>query len=446
MTVHICRGTLADMETAGVDSLMSVQQAIELIDAVPITPRVALKPLRQSLGLRLAETVVADRDYPPFDKSQMDGYAVRQADLPAEGSLPVVLQVVGEVAAGQWPSRPLEPGQAVAIMTGAPLPAGADAVVPVEYTQPGPSADQVQVSSGNWQKTVSRRGTDGRCGQTLLKPGQLIGPAQMAAAAMVGAGMLRVWDRPKVAILSTGDELVEIGHVPSPSQIRNSNNTMLFGLLRQLNAEVVDLGMVPDRPAEIRSALRDGLMYDCLLVSGGMSMGKYDYVPQILSELGVILKITKLRIKPGKPFVFGVGPRDSVPPAVDEQAYAEVARAIRPPEGSAGACYVFGLPGNPVSAFVCAVRFAGRLLARLAGGEVVEPWMEGVLQESLPANGPREFYLPVRMEDKMVFPLRWHGSADLFTLAKADGLLVRPADEPGLSAGTSVRIYRLPGM
>jgi molybdopterin molybdotransferase len=433
------------METPGLDSLIGVGQAIELIDAVSVTPRSTLKPLRQALGLRLAEAVMADRDYPPFDKSQMDGYAVRQADVPAEGSAPAALKVVGEVAAGQWSDRTLEPGQTVAIMTGAPLPPGADGVVPIEQVRPGPAADQILISSGDWRRMVSWRGADGKKGQTVLQAGQLIGPAQMAVAAMVGTGMLRVWDRPRVAILSTGDELVEIGHPPSPWQIRNSNNSMLYGLLHQMNADVVDLGISPDRPDDLRSVLRDGLMHDALLVSGGMSMGKYDFVPKILQELGVRLRITKLRIKPGKPFVFGIGPRGDIPPEVDEQAYAEIARAPRPPLGSAGSCYVFGLPGNPVSAFVCTVRFAWRLLARLGGGPVIEPWRDGILQQDLPANGPREFYLPVRMEGEKVYPLNWRGSADLFTLAGAQGLLVRPENAPAIAAGQPVRVLHLAG-
>jgi molybdopterin molybdotransferase len=186
-----------------------------------------------------------------------------------------------------------------------------------------------------------------------------------------------------------------------------------------MGCEIADLGIVVDQKERIRAAIEEGLRHDVLFISGGMSMGAYDYVPQLLKEMKLDLRITKLRIKPGKPFVFATG------------------------EGS----YVFGLPGNPVSGFVCTVRLASRLIERLAGGAPRERWVNARLSAALPANGPREFYQPATLDytadGPVTTPLGWKGSADLFTLARADGLLVRGEDEPARRAGEVVRVLEI---
>ena len=203
---------------------------------------------------------------------------------------------------------------------------------------------------------------------------------------------------------------------------------------------MVDLGIIPDKPELIRQALIKAMSLDAAVVSGGMSMGRYDYVPAILKELGAELKISKLRIKPGKPFIFSSVDRA----VVAAKRMKGDPNIVGPTEG---VCQVFGLPGNPVSGFVCLLRLASRLFARMSGGMPVERWMSGKLAAPLDANGPREFYQPVLLErtanELLVRPLPWKGSADLFTLAAAQGLMVRAENEPALSEGSHVRVMEL---
>ena len=396
------------MSEPDVSKLLTVAQAIAIIDAAEVKPRAIERPLREAEGLVLAEAIRADRDYPPFDKSQMDGFAVRAADVPGE------LRVVCEVAAGASAPRGLAPREAVAIMTGAPVPQGADVVVPVEDTVR--DREKVTIARGtNPGRFIARRGSDVRAGEVVLEREIWLGAAELGVAASVGAARVRVFAKPRAAVLATGDELVPFEQSPTGAQIRESNSIMLISLLRRLGCEVADLGIVRDDPALIREALSRGMEHDVLFVSGGMSMGAYDFVPKILHELGTDLRITKLRIKPGKPFVFGVKETK----------------------------FVFGLPGNPVSGFVCTVRLASRLVARLCGSSVCEKWVEGTLGEGIGPNGPREFYQPVFVEHSRVQPLLWKGSADVFTLARANGLLARPENEPALPAGTRVRVLEL---
>lgn len=409
-----------------VSNLLSVLQAIRIIDAVPVQPRVIRLSPAAADGFRLAADLTSDRDYPPFRKSQMDGFAVRSDDVSRP---PVDLKLVGEIPAGKTPDRDVGAGETMAIMTGAPLPAGATGVVPVEDTERIDPETVRILNADAPARFIAPIGSDCPAGQVVLRAGTTIGPAQVAVAATVGAIELDVFAAPCVAVLATGDELVPAGQQPGPSQIRNSNNPMLVSVLRRLGCEVVDLGAVRDDPDLIRDALRRGLEHDALFVTGGMSMGEYDYVPRILKELGCDLRITKLRIKPGKPFVFAM----TADPAPK---------------------FVFGLPGNPVSAFVCTIRLASRLLARMAGGTIEERWLTGRLDTGMPANGPREFYHPAvravapgrdssHAEFATITPLKWKGSADLFTLAKANVLLVRPENDPTIPKGTIIRVLEI---
>ena len=443
-----------------VSNLLTVAEATKIIDAAAVAPRVIEVPLHEADGLVLAADVRADRDYPPFDKSLMDGYAVRTADAARAGA---ELSVVGEVAAGAASARVLAAGEAVAIMTGAPLPAGADGVVPVEDVEKRSAATVrvVRAVAPAPGRFIARRGSDARAGDLVLVRGTPIGPAQLAALATVGAARVAAFAKPRAAVLSTGNEIVPYDQVPSGPEIRNSNAIMLVALLKRLGCDVTDLGSVRDERDAVRDALRNGFGFDLLFVTGGMSMGAYDYVPRTLVELGADLRITKLRIKPGKPFVFGVvkdeegqrekgtqGQREAEDrPGASKLAPASASPSVPQsliPSVPARSTFLFGLPGNPVSAFVCTVRLAARLVARLRGEAAAgEKWVHASLAEPLPANGPREFYQPVVCRDGVATPLKWKGSADVFRLAAANGLLARAENQPALPAGASVRVLEV---
>ena len=415
--------------------LICVAEAIAVIDAAPVTPRVARVRLEDAQGLYLAQDIRADRDYPPFDKSLLDGFAVRCADV---AHSPVDLRVVGEIPAGQATRAAIGPAEACAIMTGAPVPAGADGVIPIEDTVRICDSVVRILRAEHPSRAISPRGGDCSAGAVVLRRGVRLEAAQLAVAASVGAAEVHVFARPRAAVLSTGDELVPIDAAPGEAQIRNSNNIMLAALLRRLGCEVSDLGTVRDDRALIRDAIARAIdQFDVVFITGGMSMGQYDYVPKVLLELGVELKITKVRIKPGKPFVFGLSrPRAA---GGQQQSSLAVARDQAPAFG-----YVFGLPGNPVSSFVCALRLCSRLLARMSGAEVSERITAAVLESALEPNGVREFYQPAVLSGGRVRPLKWKGSADIYTLAQANALIVRPEHSPAASAGQVVQVLEVP--
>ncbi|MBC8105251.1 MAG: molybdopterin molybdotransferase MoeA [Anaerolineae bacterium] len=408
------------MSEPDVSNLLTVAQAIEIIDSVPVSPRIISQSLLNSAGLRLAQDIIADRDYPPFDKSLMDGFAIRVADAIGDA---FTLRVVGEIAAGKSPSRTIGAGECMSIYTGAPMPDGADSVVPVEFAE-NRSGDSVTLRAAvRAGQNIARRGADCPAGKVLLTKGSRLTPAAIAVAASVGAAEVQVFAPPRVVVLSSGDELVPIDQSPLTAQIRNSNGPMLVTLLQRLGCDARDAGWAQDEPAAIRAAIQSVIDdTDVLVLSGGMSMGEYDFIPRVLKEMGVDLRITKLKIKPGKPFVFGTSPQ-------------------------AAGTFVFGLPGNPVSGFACTIRLCSRLLARVAGGSGcdAESWIHGPLTEALPANGPREFYQPAILNrDGSITPLQWKGSADIYTLARANALLVRAENEPPQNVGTNARVLLIP--
>lgn len=404
------------MSESSAQSLINVKDAIAILDAVAMNPRAWRVHLADAQGFRLAQDIRSDRDDPPFDKAMMDGYAVRSVDT---ASAPVELRVIDTVAAGDVASHSVGCNQAMAIMTGAPVPAGADAIIPVEQTMREGSIVTLHRAVKRGQ-SIAYRGSDNRAGSIVLRAGDRLGPAQIAVAASVGAAEVSVYARPAVGVLSTGNELVEIDQIPQGGQIRNSNSHMLIALLRQLGCEAHSAGIVRDEFDAVVNAIRANVHHDALFITGGMSMGEFDFVPKALAKLGATIEITKLRIKPGKPFV-----------------YARLARK----EG--GECHVFGLPGNPVSAFVCTVRLASRLLSRLSGGLPDAAIAQAQLTLPLSANGDREFYQPAVRTGTKIEPLTWKGSADIYTLAKANALLIRPENAPAAAAGDTVEVIDL---
>ena len=409
------------MEVGSVAQLLSVDQAIAILDGIALRPRVVELGLMEAIDHRLAEDIFADRDYPPFDKAVMDGYAIHAADAVEAGAR---LAVVETIAAGEFGAFAVRSGEASKIMTGAPMPAGADAVIPIEHTSRDGQDVLLDraVKSGN---AIARRGSDSPADRLLVPRGSVIGPVQVGVAASVGKAQVKVFDRPSVGVLTTGNEVVPMHQSPVGAQIRNSNGPMIGSLLQQIGCKVVDLGIVCDDREELKQAIQDGMRLDALVLTGGMSMGERDYVPVLLREIGFDLKISKLRIKPGKPFVFAMN--------------SSMARPANPR-------LVFGLPGNPLSAFVCAIRLASRVLLRLGGLPLEALRRELPLRAisiDLPANGPRELYLPAFEEGESVHPLSPAGSADLFTLSRANCLIVRPENDTARRAGDTVRVLNL---
>jgi molybdopterin molybdotransferase len=398
--------------------LPSVAEALALIltHTHSLTPRcLLLAP--QLIDLVLAEDVVSDVDSPPADKAMMDGYAVRSADL-AGGH--AVLTVIEEVSAGRVPRRTVEPGQTTRIMTGAPVPAGADAVVMVERSH-GLDDNKVELrDEPRPGQHILTRGSEMRRGETILSAGTVLQPQEVGLLALVGRAQVTVVPRPRVAILSTGDELVETAAVPGPGQIRNSNGPMLAAQVVRGGALAESLGIGPDRADVLTELVRRGLQADVLILSGGVSAGKRDLVPDVLAEAGVQAHLHKVRLKPGKPVLFGTATHADRPPTL-----------------------VFGLPGNPVSSFVCFELFVRPALHRLAGHAEVGPLtVTASLTTDFVSRTDRPTYHPALVRTnaagRQVRALPWAGSADLRALSGANALLVLPPGDKRFATGDPV--------
>jgi molybdopterin molybdotransferase len=372
--------------------------------------------LLASMGRVLAQGVAADRDFPPFRRAMRDGYAVRAADL---AHLPATLQVVGEIKAGASPEDvPLEirPGQAAGIMTGAPAPYGADAVVMIEYTSLKDNYVTITggVTSGD---NIVLPGSEAPKGQPLLTPGSRMDYAAIGLAASVGLESLTVYLRPKIAILSTGDEIVGIGAQPGPHQIRNSNSYSLAAQVAAAGGEPNILSIARDEGSHLLALIEQGLQSDLLLLSGGVSMGKYDLVEQVLAEFGAEFFFTGAQIQPGRPVVFG----------------------------RAQGRYFFGLPGNPISTMVTFELFAKAMLEALAG---MAPRPLQFLHARLKAElavktGLKRFlpgFLSGEFENVEVKLAGWHGSGDVAALARSNCYIVIPEERAKFSAGEWVAV------
>lgn len=398
--------------------MISVEEAQRLVldQTKPLTPERI--DLLASLGLVLAESVASDVDSPPWDKSIVDGFAVIAADLAGGG---VELEILEEVMAGDVPTKRLSSGQATRIMTGAPIPAGCDAVVMVEQTEvtsESGSLGKVLVRGGQLEvgRNILRRATAMRRGDEVLRPGSTIRPAEIGILAEVGRAHVLVYPRPRVAVLATGNEIIAHHREPGPGQIRNSNGPMMCALASRAGAAPNDLGIAEDSVDSLSQLVRAGLAADVLVLSGGVSAGVLDLVPGVLADSGVRQVFHKVNVKPGKPVWFGV--------------LAEGSRNR----------LVFGLPGNPVSSLVCFELFVRPALRRLAGQvEVLPALSKAMLTSRHVLHGSRDTYHPAVLRESQgkwtVEPIAWRGSADLRALAEANALVHFPGGdhiyEPG---------------
>jgi molybdopterin molybdotransferase len=366
--------------------------------------------LVDALGRVLSEPIVADRDQPPFPRSTRDGFACRAADLTA--ALP--LDIIGVIRAGEALERTLSPGEAVEIMTGAPVPEGADCVVMVEHADR--DGNRLRLTAGRSIRTgenIVPRGAEAREGEAILAPGTRLSAAQIGAAAACGASRPSVFDRPRVAIVATGDELVEVDQTPAIRQIRNSNSYSLAAQVITAGGEPVRLPIARDEREHLEAIVRQALNHDLLLLSGGVSMGKYDLVEEVLLSLGAEFFFTGVSIQPGKPVVFG---------RLDNT-------------------YLFGLPGNPVSTMVTFLLFVQTVLGAL-GGETgrVPTFAQATLAHEVRVKTGLTRFLPARLTDLVVEPVAWQGSGDLASTSRANCFLMVPPDRPVLASGETVAI------
>ncbi|MGA9042784.1 MAG: gephyrin-like molybdotransferase Glp [Terriglobales bacterium] len=412
--------------------ILNFEAARHLVEehAAGLRPRgKELVELLESAGSILAEPVAADRNFPPFPRATRDGYAVRAADL---SQLPSTLDVIGEIKAGAAATMKVEGGQALSIMTGAPTPPGADAVVMVEYT--AREGDRVEirkaVAPGD---NIVPAGAEAKRGERLLTPGMRLDHAAIAVAASVGRSRLLVYAKPRIAVLSTGDEIVDIDVPPGPTQIRNSNSYSLAAQIQAAGGEPVLLPIAPDKPARLRELIADGFEADLLLLTGGVSMGKYDLVEEALAEFNAEFFFTGAQIQPGRPVVFGRVPCGAGAPA-REGASAPAAHT-----------YFFGLPGNPVSTMVTFELFARPLVEALAGmlpRKLV--FLHAKLKSEIKTKTGLKRFLPAilsgEFERAEVELVGWQGSGDIAAAARANCYVVIAPDREHIGAGEWVPV------
>lgn len=402
--------------------MITVAAALEHVRASVPPLRSERVKIGDALGLRLRESIVSPVDSPPFDKALLDGYAVIAND-PSP-----TRKVTEQVIAGGVPHHAVEPGTTINVMTGAPVPDGADAIIKHEdVTYPDDTTIAVPESGVAVGTGILPRGAAFHVGEELFSAGRQLSPVDIALLAEIGRVEVETIPRPRVAVLSTGNELVEPGERVGPGQICNSNGPMLLALLEASRAAAVNLGIGRDDAEQLRQLMQRGLECDLLLVTGGVSAGVMDLVPAVLAELGVRQVFHKVRMKPGKPVWFGV--------------YEEGDRRA----------LVLGMPGNPVSTLVSFEIFVKPALQALASGEFASPQPHrGVLAGGIGHRGQRPTYYPcqIRFGERerglpTVETLQWRGSADLAALTRANALAVLPEGDYQLEAGAEVDVLPL---
>lgn len=399
--------------------MIPISKAIQIIKREATLLGSERVDLANALGRVLAENIVADTDLPPFDRSQMDGYAVKADDTK---NTPVTLKVVGESAAGRGWHKTLKNGEAVRIMTGAPVPKGADAVQKIELTSEsaapfrnagthgtggtgGTNADVTILEPTEKGRFIVSKGKEVKSGKVVIRKGEIITERNISVLAAFGYAGLKVSKRPRVAILSTGTEIVEIGKKPKKDQIRNSNSVMLRAFAEKTGAVPQVFPIIGDKISDLKSQISDAVKNaDILITTGGVSVGKYDLTKAALQELGATILFDRVALKPGKPTVFG---------KLDKT-------------------FVFGLPGNPVSAAVTFQLFVRLMIMKMQGAAEVEPKQGfAVATDRIKGTEERDSYIPsvfgtASSGTATVTPLRWHGSSDFISFAAADVLAFVP--------------------
>ena len=404
---------------------MSFDEALEIVlaQAQSIRPKaIEAVALTEATGRVLAKPVVADRDQPPFDRSTRDGYALRAGDA-MSGAL---LTVAGQVQAGGLWEEKVAPGQAIEIMTGAPVPTGADAVVMLEHVEESGDPRGIRLANGRRiaaGENIVPRGSEARAGDVVLHTGMELDPAAVALAAACGAATVEVFRKPTVSILATGDELVDVTEAPGPQQIRNSNSYGLAALVSRAGGVPLRLPAAGDQRDLLERSIRSARSADLMLLTGGVSMGKYDLVEEVLSSLGGTSFFTGAQMQPGKPVVFGKLPeRDGLP---------EV--------------YFFGLPGNPVSSQVTFSCFAEPMLRAIRGAGMGGPrFVQATLTDEVAGKPGLTRLLPARMNSTRVRPevklVVWQGSGDMAANARANCYAVLPGEIERFRSGDVITV------
>lgn len=402
--------------------MISVAEAIAMVkkntDVLP-PEQVALA---DALGRVLAEDIVADSDLPPFNRAQMDGYAVRAEDV---ANVPARLRIAGESAAGRGWHQEMKTGEAVRIMTGAPVPCGADSVQQVEVTRELDNGSVVEIAKPTTSgQFIVPRAAEIKIGERVLMSGDEINAAMIAALASFGYSEVKVGRRPRVSVLATGSELVGVDQKPKPDQIRDSNSYSLGAYASLAGACVNRLPLAADDPETLRQTIADATTQcDMLILSGGVSMGVYDFTKAALNSLGAEIFFERVSLRPGKPTVFA----------------------------KLGSTLLFGLPGNPVSVSVTFNLFARTAIRAMQGARVPEMLHEtAILAHNVKGAMERESYLPARLETNdeghlRAVPLKWGGSSDFVAFTQATALINVATGVCALEAGSTVRIVRLPG-
>lgn len=399
-------------------ALLPVDEALaRLLDGVAPGGAESL-PLHEAAGRVLARDIVALRTQPPFDASAMDGYAVRAADTEAAGAR---LRVVGEAPAGQRFAGRLGPGEAVRIFTGAPMPEGADAVLIQENTRRIDAETVEATVPVAAMRNVRRRGLDFREGDVLLPAGRRLDPAALSLVASANHPVAPVFRRPLVAVIATGDELLPPGSETGPDQIIASNVYGVAAAAREAGAEIVDLGIAPDRKEAIAARVNEAIARraDVIVTIGGASVGDHDFIHDVLTSQGMTLAFWKVAMRPGKPLMFG----------------------------HKGSTRILGLPGNPVASLICSQLFLKPLVSRLCGTDDLQDVREAVLGERLPANDVRQDYLraAIRRDGGRLVATAFdvQDSSMLRVLAQADALIIRAPFAPAAEAGSPCRVLML---